>query len=112
MAVETVTRTTCDRCKNLIEETPDSGSSDERGGKPLLYIEANGEEVVKFIDLCQKCDDRCKHLLKQLKLEKPADDDKKPEEKDNGADKPKKGKPKKKEEEKPEEVAGLGALFG
>ena len=99
MAVETVTRTTCDRCKNLIEETPDSGAGEDRGGKPILYIEFNGEEVVQYHDLCQKCDDRCKHLLKQLRLEKP-DDDKKPEEKQNGADKPKgKGKGKGKDKD-------------
>jgi hypothetical protein len=97
MAVETVTRTTCDRCKNLIEETPDSSSGEDRGGKPILYIEFNGEEVVKYLDLCQKCDDRCTHLLKQLRLEKPDSDDKKPEEKENGPDKPKKGKNKNKD---------------
>jgi len=71
MAVETVTRTICDRCKSVFEEIGDASSSDERNGKPLLYIEAKGEEPIKFDDLCTKCEERIfSTLLKQIRLDK------------------------------------------
>lgn len=71
MSREKLDRVSCDRCKNVIEETPVTAAG-ETGAEiaPLLYIERKGKKVIKFDDLCQKCDDRCVHLLKQLRLEK------------------------------------------
>jgi hypothetical protein len=75
MAVETLTRTRCDRCKNVVEETPVVAQADGDTKKPLLYVEQQGHPPIKFEDLCPKCADRVDNLCVQLRLEK---DDKKP----------------------------------
>lgn len=73
MAVEALTRFTCDRCKNIIQETQDSSASQERG-YPLLYLEAQkfGRPALRFDDLCDKCEARVAALLDQLDLSKPS----------------------------------------
>jgi hypothetical protein len=69
MAVETVTRIKCDRCKNVVEET--AGASDtNRESKPIIYVEQKDNPPIKFDDLCAKCSDRVDNLCKQLRLEK------------------------------------------
>lgn len=76
MAVEALTRFTCDRCNNIIQETRDSGASEERGGQPLIYLEAAkyGRDCIRFDDLCEKCDTRVAALLDQLDLSKASMD--------------------------------------
>ena len=73
MAVETLTRMTCDRCKRVVEESDSLSDTklDER--KALLYIEHMGSPPVRFDDLCKKCDERVSSLLSQIRLdEEPA----------------------------------------
>jgi NAD-dependent dihydropyrimidine dehydrogenase PreA subunit len=70
MAVETLTRTKCDRCKSVIEETPNSGAGETREAKPIIYVEQKGHPPIKFEDLCQKCTDRVANLCTQMRLEK------------------------------------------
>ena len=85
MAVEKLVRTTCDRCKNVIEELHNASAGDDRGGKPVLYLEHKSAPALKFEDLCQKCSERVENLIGQIKLEKeekkPAKKAKKPADK-------------------------------
>jgi hypothetical protein len=100
MAVETLTRCTCDRCKSIIEETPNTDSATERAGDPLLYLEARGlgrKEPLRFDDLCARCKARVEALLAQLDL--------KGGESDPVEDAPAK-KPKKKKGQNSEQDAG------
>lgn len=89
MAKATVHRTTCCRCRDLIEEIESGpvvdGDGDAKGSQPLLYVEGRGVRPIKFDDLCKKCKKRVDHLLGQLRLEKekPSKDDKKGAEGEN-----------------------------
>lgn len=111
MAVQTVTRTTCDRCPRVIEEVGATKLNNDGPPKPLLYMEGAGElfqEPIKFDDLCDKCITRVTHLVKQLRLEKDegtdekdeGTDDKKAASKDNASKKPNKDKDKDKGKDK------------
>ena len=72
MAKERVSRTICDRCKAVFEEREgESGSEDDATATPKVYVEEHGVEVLRFEDLCEKCDDRVNNLIKDLKLDKP-----------------------------------------
>ncbi|MBW1832884.1 MAG: hypothetical protein JRJ10_14520 [Deltaproteobacteria bacterium] len=82
MAVKTLTRTTCDRCDNLIEEQPEGDvvKKDDHSDSPapVLYIEATKfgrKNPIVFSDLCTKCEKRLAALLDQVELTKPDDED-------------------------------------
>lgn len=78
MAREKIERTSCDRCKNVIEEVEDKGTVEgPESPKPVLYVECQGEAPINFADLCKKCTDRVKNLCTQMRLEKKDDDEKK-----------------------------------
>jgi hypothetical protein len=101
MAVQTVTRTTCDRCPRVIEEVGAKTLENAGAKKALIYLEGEGVEPIKFDDLCDKCVVRVSHLVKQLRLEKEDKDadDKKPDTKDTSAKKTGKDKSKGKDAE-------------
>lgn len=106
MAVETLTRTKCDRCKSVIEETPNPDGGEERESKPVIYVEQKGQPPIKFEDLCGKCTDRAANLCAQLRLEK---EDKK-QSSDGSADaKPKKATKGKTKKDNDNSAAGEAA---
>jgi hypothetical protein len=67
MAKERIFRTICDRCNGVFEEKETNVSSDVEAPAPKVYLEVNGESVVSYEDLCEKCDDRVNNLIKDLK---------------------------------------------
>ena len=94
MAVEKLTRTTCDRCTVIVEEIPeDTLAATEAGPGPLLYVEAKHfgrQDAIVFKDLCEKCMRRIVSLLDQVELKKP--DAEEETSTGNGSDKKKKKK--------------------
>jgi hypothetical protein len=87
MAIQHLARRTCDRCKDVIEETPKTpGDTIEKSGDVLVAEFHLGDfaEAARFTDLCQSCRDRVNTLWSQLLLKKEAKDDKTPEPGDTG----------------------------
>lgn len=79
MAVENITRKTCDRCSRVIEESPGREDGDKNKTGPAVYAEFSGlkdaPSKIQFDDLCDKCEARCINLAQQLaKQSSPADE--------------------------------------
>lgn len=71
MAIQIVNRVICDRCSRVVEEMG-VGEGNPDNQSPAVYLEGDGEETVKFFDLCKKCIVRVKHLVGQIRLDKDA----------------------------------------
>jgi len=80
MAQIVVRKFTCDRCKKPYNETETDAAVDAQSHKPkvILSLESHipnekaltSPEVVKFEDLCPKCQGRVLDLVYQIRLEK------------------------------------------